>query len=480
MDAETCYRALCARDSRFDGMFFVGVDTTGVYCRPVCPARTPARARCRFFARAAEAEKAGFRACFRCRPEVAPGGAPADSVSNLGRQAVKLIEAGFLNAHSTGDLARLLGITPRHLRRIVESEAGVSPIELALSRRLAMAKQLLHDSQLPLSEVALTSGFASVRRFNAAFSERFGRPPSLVRKEHGGFALPGEIPVRLDFRPPLNWNALLSFLRGRAIPGVEEVTQTAYSRTVRTGPLTGWLSVRLAPARASLLASVSISLAPVLMDVTGRLRALFDLDAHPDVISAHLGQDPLLTRLVSALPGLRIPGAFDGFELAVRVILGQQVSVAGAVTLARRLVESFGTRLDEGRWLFPDAESLARLEVSQIRQIGLPERRAATLRRLAVEVAEKRLDLSSPKDPAHALALLGALAGIGPWTASVIAMRAFRMPDAFPAGDLAVRKALGVKSERAAEERVSGWKPWRSYGALYLSTATSNEEIPRA
>lgn len=472
LDTQTCYSALAARDPRFDGVFFVGVSTTGIYCRPVCPARTPARDRCVFFTRAAEAEKAGFRACFRCRPEVAPGQASVDSIPKLVKTAVRRIEAGFLNDHSIEDLSRSVGVSSRHLRRAMESQLGVSPAELAQSRRLALAKQLLQDTSLPLTDVAFASGFRSLRRFNAAFLERFGRAPSVVRKTHGE-ASSSALTVRLDYRPPFDWDSLLHFLRGRAIPGVESVHSGEYHRTVEIDGTSGELTVRREPDRPALVASVSLSLAPRLPDIVLRLRALFDLDAQPERISSHLEGDELLGPLVVARPGLRVPGAFDGFELAVRAVLGQQVSVGAATTLSGRMVKRFGREVPGSGRLFPTAGRLAALPVEEIRSIGLPGRRAETIRNLALAVRRGDLDLEGESDPRSLIESLLSIPGIGSWTAQYIVLRALRWPDAFPAGDLALRKVLGVRSATEAEKRAEAWRPWRAYGVLHLWTSLS-------
>ncbi|MCK6683767.1 MAG: helix-turn-helix domain-containing protein [Thermoanaerobaculia bacterium] len=472
LDTQTCYSALAARDPRFDGVFFVGVSTTGIYCRPVCPARTPARERCAFFTRAAEAEKAGYRACFRCRPEVAPGQASVDSIPELVKKAVHRIEAGFLNDHSLEDLSRSVGVSSRHLRRAMESQIGVSPAELAQSRRLALAKQLLQDTSLPLTDVAFASGFRSLRRFNATFLERFGRAPSVVRKTHGE-ASSSALTVRLDYRPPFDWDSLLRFLRGRAIPGVETVSSDEYRRTVEIEGTSGELTVRHAPDRSSLVASVSLSLAPKLPDVVLRLRALFDLDAQPERIASHLEEDDLLRPIVMARPGLRVPGAFDGFELAVRAVLGQQVSVSAATTLSGRLAERFGRDVPGTGRLFPLASRLASSPVEEIRAIGLPGRRAETLRALALAVTRGDLDIEGDSGPGSLTDSLLAIPGIGPWTAQYIVLRVLRWPDAFPAGDLAIRKVLGVRSASQAEERAEAWRPWRAYAVLHLWTSLS-------
>jgi AraC family transcriptional regulator of adaptative response / DNA-3-methyladenine glycosylase II len=481
LEADTCYRALAARDRRFDGLFLVGVSTTGVYCRPICPARTPGRDRCRFFARAAEAEREGFRACLRCRPELAPGRGPVDAGPRLVAAAAARIEAGFLNEGSVDALASGLGVTGRHLRRALSGALGLSPVELAQSRRMALAKQLLQDTDLGMTEVAFASGFRSLRRFNALFRARFGKPPSALRREAGAAtARDGAIPLRLDFRPPLDWEALLAFLGARATAGVEEVAGGAYRRTVRLGGRTGWVEVRLDPECPALRADVSLSLAGALMPLAARLRALFDLDARPDAVAAHLGRDPLLRRSVGRRPGLRVPGAFDGFETAVRVVLGQQVSVRAATTLAGRLAAALGEPIATpfpalGR-LPPTPGAVAGAGEDRLAGLGMPGARARALGALAAAAAEGRLPLDAQglRDGADRLR---ELPGIGDWTAQVLAMRSGE-PDAFPAGDLGVRRALGAAGAREAEARAERWRPWRAYAAMHLWTTLARGEEP--
>jgi AraC family transcriptional regulator of adaptative response / DNA-3-methyladenine glycosylase II len=471
LDADACYAALAARDSRFDGVFFVGVTTTGIYCRPICTARTPGRARCRFFRSPALAEKDGFRACFRCRPEVAPGGATVDAVSELARRALAAIDAGALNERSVDDVAADLGVSGRHLRRALEAELGVSPVELGQTRRLALAKQLLHDTALPLTDVALASGFGSVRRFNALFQDRFGRAPSSLRRDHaepGG----GGLELRLDVRPPYDWRGLVDFIGRRAIPGVEVVTERGYARVVRIGGAVGTVAIAPDRDRPSLRAQVAGALAPHVMAVAAMVRRLFDLDAHPDAIAASLGTDPLLGPLVARRPGLRLPGAADPFELGVRALLGQQVSVRAATTLAGRIVERFGdpvpTAIDGLSHAFPLARTLADASSADIAAIGLPGQRAEALRTFAGAIATGAIDLGSSADPESLIPRLVELPGIGEWTAQYIAMRALHHPDAFPASDLGIRKALGGLATGAARRRADGWRPWRSYAVMHL------------
>jgi AraC family transcriptional regulator of adaptative response / DNA-3-methyladenine glycosylase II len=471
LDPATCYRAVCARDGRFDGLFFVAVTTTGIYCRPVCPARTPGRDRCLFFGTRAAAEHAGFRACFRCRPELAPGQGPIDAVPRLVERAVARIEAGELNDRSVDELGRALGVSGRHLRRAVTAALGVGPVELAQSRRLALAKQLLQDTALPLGELALASGFASVRRFNALFQARFGRPPSALRREHGTAGVPGAIALRLDHRTPFDWASLLEFLAPRAIPGVEEVEGGVYRRTVRVGSRRGWVAVRLDPGRPALRADVSLSLTGALMPVVARLRALFDLDAQPASIDAHLALDPVMRPWVKLRPGLRVPGAYDGFESAARAILGQQVTVAAATTLAGRLARRFGEPIETPfpglTRLFPAADVLGD-GGADVGALGMPDARARAVLAVARAVARDGLRLEPSGDVEAALARLRELPGIGEWTAQYVAMRALRWPDAFPAGDLGVRAALGGVSASEAERAAERWRPWRAYAVMHL------------
>lgn len=472
LDPAVCYDALRSRDTRFDGVFFVGVATTRIYCRPVCPARLPARERCSFFTHAAEAERAGYRACFRCRPELAPSNSVLETNSRLTRAVLNRIAAGYLNEHSVDELAARLGVSARHLRRVVEGELGLSPVKLAQTRRLALAKQLLHDTSLTITEVAFAAGYASLRRFNTAFSERFGKPPSTIRRLHG-VGQGGELIVlRLDYRPPYNWQSLLEFLRLRAIPGVEAITDNSYLRTATLGACRGWLRVTPDASRNAIRVEVSPSLMSRLAEVASRIRALCDLDARPDLIVASLRRDDLLQPLVDVNPGLRIPGAFDGFELSVRAVLGQQVSVRAASTLSGRLAERYGERCENGlpglRRYFPGPATLAAISASDLTAIGVPLKRAQAVINLAQATLAGDLELSPEADPESVAAKLCALQGIGGWTAQYIALRALRWPDAFPSGDLALGKALGLKTYKAVEQRAEAWRPWRGYAAMHL------------
>ncbi len=473
IDTETCYRALAARDARFDGLFFVGVTTTRIYCRPICTARTPGRDRCKFFASAAAAEHGGFRPCLRCRPELAPGHAPVDALGRTARLAAARIEAGALNDDGTLEtLARELGISARQLRRAIRQEFGVSPVELAQTRRLLLAKQLLTETKLPMIDVALASGFASLRRFNALFRSHYSMTPSRIRRTAGVTTARDSLTLSLAYRPPFAWKPLLHFLAGRSTLGVESVVDAQYLRTVRIGETPGWVRVQPSERRNALTVEISTSLAAVLPTLLPRLRCLFDLDARPDVIADHLSADPRLARVASQLPGLRLPGAVDGFEMAVRAILGQRISVPSATTLAGRLAASFGEPIETPfptlKLVSPSAERLAVTDPVELAALGIADPRARAITELARAVAARRVDLVPGADPDVTILRLLELPGIGAWTAHYIAMRALRWPDAFPAADLGLLKATGVKSARELARRAESWRPWRSYAALYL------------
>jgi AraC family transcriptional regulator, regulatory protein of adaptative response / DNA-3-methyladenine glycosylase II len=480
LDADSCYRAVRARDARFDGVFFVAVETTGVYCRPVCRARLPERDRCVFYRLGAEAERDGYRACFRCRPEVAPGGATIDSLSRLAQAAVERIDAGFLNGASVDDLGAELGVSGRHLRRAMMIELGISPIELAQSRRLALAKQLLHDSSLSLTDIAFASGFSSVRRFNALVRERFGHAPSALRRV-GRSRRERAIALRLDYRAPFGWDTLLEFLASRAIPGVEAVIDGRYFRTVRIGDRSGYLSVRNVPAKSALRAEVAFSLRDVLMPIGRRLRALFDLDAHPAAISRSLAHDRTLEKLFDGRPGIRVPGAFDGFETLSRAIVGQQVSVRAATTLAGRIARELGAPIETPiaclDRTFPPPLVVSRASEDRICKLGLPGVRGRALIALARAVERGQLRLAKNGDPSSELGRLRTLPGIGEWTVEIAALRVYGWPDAFPASDLGVRKALGNVSTKDALERAESWRPWRAYALMQLWTALARGEV---
>jgi AraC family transcriptional regulator of adaptative response / DNA-3-methyladenine glycosylase II len=483
LSPDACYLALKTRDARFDGSFFTGVTSTGIYCRPVCKVRTPRRENCRFFAHAAQAEGAGFRPCLRCRPELAPQAwrwSLQDASATLAQQAARLLdepEAWAGEPPSVEALARRLGVSDRHLRRIFEAQLGVSPLQYLQTRRLLSAKQLLADTRLPVTEIALASGFGSVRRFNAAFTAHYGLSPRALRRE--GAVADASCEVRLGWRPPYDVDAMLGFFRTRAIEGLESVSGRELSRTLSLDAggqrHDGWLAARFDEAQCQVVLKVSESLHGVLPLVIRRVRATFDLDADPHAINARLhGSFPLGD-------GLRVPGALSGYELAVRAVLGQQITVAAARTLAQRLVHRFGTPITTPdpalRHLFPAPEVLAAAEGDALGQLGIVRQRQAAIVAIARAVAEGRVALHPGADVHATCAALKELPGIGDWTAQYIAMRALRWPDAFPAGDVALHKALGVQQSRQpareAEAASQAWKPWRSYAVVRAWSALS-------
>jgi AraC family transcriptional regulator of adaptative response / DNA-3-methyladenine glycosylase II len=473
IDDATCYRALAARDARFDGLFFVGVTTTGIYCRPICTARPTRRDRCRFFSNSALAEREGFRPCLRCRPELAPGHAPVDAVRRTARAAACRIEAGALNdGGSLDQLAQDLGYSARQLRRAVRQEFGVSPVELAQTQRLLLAKQLLTESNLPIIEVAFASGFDSVRRFNALFRSHYRLTPSRMRRSRSATPTGDCVRLTLAYRPPLAWDALLRFLSGRATAGVERVADRAYLRTAAVGGHRGWLKVEACPGRNALAIELATSLVPALPEVLARVKSLFDLSARPDVIASHLGAEALFARVARNCPGLRVPGTFDGFELAVRAILGQRVSVAAATTLAGRLAARFGAPIETPfsglDRLSPTPAQLAAAPESELTAQGTSAARAATIRAIARAVAERRIDLQPGSNPETVMQSLLEIPGIGDWTVQYIAMRGLRWPDAFPASDMGLLKASGETVARCLRDRSEDWRPWRAYAAMYL------------
>jgi AraC family transcriptional regulator, regulatory protein of adaptative response / DNA-3-methyladenine glycosylase II len=474
------WRALASHDARFDGRLFVGVTSTGIYCRPVCRVRTPQRRNCRFFPSAAQAEQAGFRPCLRCRPELAPGLALVDSPGALATHAARLIDECVCEGRDPAmpDIAATLGVTDRHLRRIFGATLGVSPVEYLGTRRLLLAKQLLTDTPMPVTAVAMASGFSSLRRFNAAFAERYRLSPTALRRTRpgpGGGAAPGEpgLVVRLGYRPPYDVEGVLGFYARRQVAGIEVVEGLEIRRTlawtVGGQRLTGWLAGRFVPKRHECELRVAPSLVPALGAVVQRLRQALDLDADPALIEPVLGFDgPLAGRA----PGTRVPGSLIGFETAVRVILGQQVTVQAARTLTSRLVEAFGEPLDTP-WpdltrLFPQPEVLAAAPAETIGRLGIVRQRVGALQAVAAEVAAGRLVLGRGAPLEATVAALTALPGIGPWTAQMIAMRALAWPDAFPTGDIAVARALGTRDPVQAERRAAAWRPWRAYAVMAL------------
>jgi len=473
------YRALTARDPRFDGVFFVGVTSTDVYCRPICPTKTPKRANCRFFASPQAAEQEGFRPCLRCRPELAPGSAPVDDSERIAHLMVQRIEEGGMDDDAGLEvIADQFELSSRQIRRIIKKELGVSPIQLILTRRLLLAKQLLTETSLPVTEIAFASGFSSLRRFNDAFSSRYRMPPSRLRKkavdDAGAVSGSDTSTLLLSYRPPYDWQGMLAFLKARELKGVELVTDSFYARTVRLDDHKGWIKVTQAKKKNGLMVEFTHSLSPVLPALLRRVRDLFDVNARPDIINRQLRKDETLRPLVAANPGTRVPGAFNGFETGLRAILGQQVTVKGATAIACRLVEAFCepivTPFPELGYLAPSAAKIAKTSVDDLAKHGIVRARCKSIIALAQAhvSGELSLDSGNHHNPNATIERLAELPGIGPWTAHYIAMRALRWPDAFPKEDIAVLNDLGGVTAKKAEEISQAWRPWRSYAVLHL------------
>ena len=471
IEHNAAYKALTSRDPRFDGVFFVGVTSTRIYCRPICPVKTPMQKNCRFFETAEAAEKNGFRPCLRCRPELAPGAAPVDDARRIAHLIAHRIAEGLADDGARlEEIAAQFDLSSRQLRRIVQKEIGVSPVELLQTRRLLLAKQLLTETKLPIIEIAFASGFSSLRRFNDSFSKHYRMPPSRLRKEAATRQITAAVTdtstLQLAYRPPYDWQSILEFLRARQVKEVEHITDEFYARTVRLGKHSGWIKVTHCPEKRSLIVEVDSSLTPVLPALLGRLRNLFDLSARPDVIAGHLNKDQRLKAGIIKHPGLRVPGAFDGFEMAVRAILGQQITVKAATTVACRFAEAFGARIvtpsTELSRLSPSVERVAKATVDEIAKLGIISARARSILALAKAHGDGELQLDAGINPEKAIQQLVSLPGIGQWTAHYIAMRALRWPDAFPKEDIAVRNKLGGITAKKAEEMSQNWRPWRS------------------
>lgn len=480
LNPDQCYQAVLTRDARFDGRFFVAVRTTRIYCRPICRVKTPLRRNVTFYSHAAAAEVAGYRPCKRCRPEIAPGASPMEVSSQLARLTAWHIGQDFLADHSLEDLAAKLGVTDRQMRRVFQDEFGVSPVEFWQTQRLLLAKQLLTDSALPVTSVALASGFRSLRRFNALLKARYRMAPTELRRQHAAGLPPKftDVPFRLGYRPPLDWDRLLAFLAQRVIPGVEAVREGAYFRTVRVErqgrAYAGHIQVRHEADRRTLAVHLSDSLMPACALVLERVKRLFDLHADPTAIDRTLGP------LARKRRGLRVPGSFDGFEMTIRAILGQQISVAAARTLAGRIALRFGTKISTPipvlTHLFPTPQRIARADADEIGKLGITRRRVATILALAQAISRGELLLEPGRRIEDTLRQLRAIPGIGEWTAQYIAMRALAWPDAFPHDDLGVRKALGTTSNPKVLALAEKWRPWRAYAVLHLWASLSTKK----
>ena len=474
-------RARLSRDARFDGQFFVGVMTTGIYCRPVCPAVPPKPENVTFYPSAAAAGEAGFRPCLRCRPECAPGTPAWSGTSTTVRRGLRLISSGALDDGSIEQLAERLGVTSRHLRRLFTKHVGASPLSVAHTQRLHFAKRLIDQTDLPMSHVACAAGYGSVRRFNDTFKNTYGRSPrDLRRHSDESFDSDTGLSVRLPYRKPFDWQGLLQFFSGRATPGVEQVIDDAYIRSISINGQPGIIECRHLGSESSISLSLHGVATEQIFQVVQRVREMLDLDAPVAEIAAVLGSDEVLGAMVKQCPGVRVPGAWDGFELTVRAILGQQVSVKAATTLAGRIAARYGAAIQlpaslAGRTdgltierLFPTPEKLMR---ARFNDIGLVTSRAETIRRVAGAVVRGDLSFDNSQDVDEFCRSLTAMRGIGDWTAQYVAMRALKSPDAFPASDLGLLRAIREDRKASAAEllrRAEPWRPWRAYAALLL------------
>jgi AraC family transcriptional regulator of adaptative response / DNA-3-methyladenine glycosylase II len=474
LDRETCRKARLAHDARFDGRFFIGVRTTKIFCRPICPAPSPREENVDYYPSAAAAAAAGLRPCLRCRPECAPGTPAWNGSSSTVSRALREIAEGALDAGGVDDLAGRLGVGERHLRRLFLEHLGAPPIAVAQTHRLLSAKRLLDETDLPMSTVALAAGYGSVRRFNHVFRETWNRTPRELRQARRGIRRVSSkgLCFRLRYRPPFDWDALVGFFSTRAIPGVEYVENGHYRRSILVAGTPGIID--LSHSASDVILEIDHARPECLLGIVSRVRRLCDLDADPVAIASGLSSDALLRPLVEARPGLRVPGAWDGFELGIRAILGQQISVRGASTLAGRLVERYGRPLESARagvtHLFPRAEDLAGANLASI---GLPQKRAETLSAFSAAVASGQLVLdgsviAGSTGPEETRERLRSIAGIGAWTAGYVAMRALSDPDAFPAADLVLLRAAGAGTARQLQGFAERWRPWRAYAALHL------------
>lgn len=477
MTRQDYYRALKAQDARFDGRFYICVSSTGIYCRPICPARLTRLENCSFVKSAAEAEENGYRPCLRCRPETAP-----DSPARLGtqattRKALRMMSKAAADGDSLESLSDRLGVSSRHLRRLFNEHLGASPKSIIQTERFAIARQLLVETRLPISQVAMASGFGSIRRFNDAIKKAFGCTPGDFRKKRTYKPTDGPgLRVLLGYRPPYDFDAMLGYLKGRAIPGVEVVDDTSWRRAISLDGVRGTVSISHDEKKHRLVADFHMTGPVVIVDGIARVKDLFDLDAAPAEIQGHLENDPALGKSIKARPGLRVPGAWDPFELVIRAIIGQQISVAGARTLLGRLAEAFGAPVELGgtlTHLFPEPEDLVNKD---LQGIGLTKTRAATLAAVATAFARDKDYIHTSMEAHEASQRLLAIKGIGPWTAEYVILRALRNPDAFPASDLILMKSAGAKKPGDLEAQAEAWRPWRGYAAQHLWASYSPEK----
>jgi len=472
-------RARMSRDPRFDGKFFIAITSTKIYCRPICPSPHAKRRNVRYYATAAAAAAAGYRPCLRCRPEAAPGTPAWLGTSAIVRRALRLIDDGFLDHKTVDELADRLGIGPRHLHRLFLRHVGAPPLAMALTRRLHFAKRLIDETQLPITEIAFAAGFKSIRRFNSAFQETFSRAPRELRRHPLVQSAAGadDVVLRFAFRPPYDWPQLRDYLARRAAPGVEIVVDNSYLRTVRIGNSLAVLRVRPINGEDALELHVTGATPATLLQISANARRAFDIASDPALIASAFRSDALLATLVQRRPGLRIPGAWDPFECAVRAILGQQISVPGARTLAGRLVARAGRAVATGTagltHVFPTPQEIVRAD---LRRLGITQSRIEAIRALSRAVAEGAIDFHATAEAV--CEQLTNVAGIGDWTAQYVALRGLGEPDAFPASDLVLRNVasgsdalLSTKKMQAVAER---WRPWRGYAAMHLWSAAAD------
>ena len=490
MQQEEIYeRARLSRDSRFDGQFFVGVKTTGIYCRPICPAVAPKSRNVTFYASAAAAGEAGFRPCLRCRPECAPGTPAWSGTSTTVRRGLRLIANGALDEGDVERLSERLGVTSRHLRRLFTKHLGASPLAVAHTQRLHFAKRLIDQTSLPMNHIASAAGFGSTRRFNDTFKKTYGRPPRELRRSGDAvFETGTALTMRLPYRKPFDWGSMLNFFSGRATPGCEQIAGDAYLRTVTLNGEHGIIECRPDQQANNLCLTIHGLPTLSLFEVAQRSREMFDLDAPIADISEALSTDRKLRPLVRKNQGIRVPGSWDGFELTIRAILGQQISVKAATTLAGRIAARYGEEFEVPESaiarcpeltlhrLFPTPRKLAR---ARFNKIGLVSSRAETIRRVSKAVVDGELDFDSAQDPDSFCSKLTSIRGIGDWTAQYVAMRVLKNPDAFPAADLALLKAFDEEvghriSSADLLARAEKWRPWRAYAALLLWSSFSS------
>lgn len=470
-DAELAYRAVSARDPRFDGRLFVGVLSTGVYCRPSCPSRTPRPENCVFHRSAAACVSAGFRACRRCRPDAQPGSRDWDLDADLAGRALRLLEQGVVDVEGVEGLAARLAVSPRHLHRVLVAQLGAPPAELARTRRAQLARMLIDETDLPLAQVAFAAGFRSVRQFNDVMRAHVGAPPSTLRRAGRAGTGTGTLELRLRHRAPFDADAWLAHVAARAVPGLEEVDGPVVRRVLpgRAGPVLAELDLSDGVVARLVLPGVD-----ELSRAVGRLRHWADLDADPARVDEVLAQDASLAPLVAARPGLRVPGTVDTAELALRAVVGQQVTIAGARTLTARLVAALGRPTPWGLRAFPTPAAVAGAGVAGLRALGMTGARASALAGLAAAL-DDGLDLEPGADRERSRAALAALPGIGPWTVDYVTLRALGDPDAFPAHDLVLRRVLGGVTPAQARRRAEPWRPWRGYAAQHLWTRRTDE-----